>query len=65
MGDILKKEENKKNGRESFLLRLDKELYEEANDYVHMKKKEKGRGYSLNKYISELVHNDLKNRGNK
>lgn len=40
-------------------LRISDELYKKVRNKVN-KEKDKARGYSINKYISELVENNIK-----
>lgn len=43
-------------------LRLSPELYQKVREIVYLEK-DKNRGYSINEYLTELIEQDLKDKG--
>ena len=56
-----KQDSNVKEKKETYLLRLDKNLFFQVSDYVQEKKKKNGRrNYSFNKFVLEAIEEKMK-----
>lgn len=56
-----KQDSNKKEKKETYLLRLDKDLFFQISDYVQEIKKKNGRrNYSFNKFVLEAIKEKMK-----
>lgn len=56
-----KQDSNEKEKKETYLLRLDKNLFFQISDYVQKIKKKNGRrNYSFNKFVLEAIEEKLK-----
>lgn len=55
-----KQDSNVKEKKETFLLRLDKDLFFQVSDYVQEIKKKNGRkNYSFNKFVIDAINEKL------
>lgn len=55
-----KQDSNKKEKKETYLLRLDKNLFFQISDYVQEIKKKNGRrNYSFNKFVLEAIEEKI------
>ncbi len=56
-----KQDSNVKEKKETYLLRLDKNLFFQVSDYVQEVKKKNGRrNYSFNKFVLEAIEEKIK-----
>lgn len=56
-----KQDSNVKEKKETYLLRLDKNLFFQVSDYVQEVKKKNGRrNYSFNKFVLEAIEEKMK-----
>lgn len=56
-----KQDSNMKEKKETYLLRLDKNLFFQVSDYVQEVKKKNGRrNYSFNKFVLEAIEEKMK-----
>lgn len=56
-----KQDSNTKEKKETYLLRLDKNLFFQISDYVQKIKKKNGRkNYSFNKFVLEAIEEKMK-----
>ena len=58
-----KQDSNVKEKKETYLLRLDKNLFFQVSDYVQEIKKKNGRrNYSFNKFVLEAIEEKIKDK---
>jgi len=58
---VEKQDSNKKEKKETYLLRLDKNLFFQISDYVQEIKKKNGRrNYSFNKFVLDAIEEKMK-----
>ena len=62
-GEIVNKSDTPTKQKISIPLRLPPEIYEQMMELIHERKKEE-RGYSVNRYLTEILAKDLKEKNN-